>query len=60
MDWKLFWIGFLFLMTLNGYLNTKKEEDDNAFTIIFLKLFYLALTSLALHWLITYIKGVIK
>jgi hypothetical protein len=60
MDWKLFWYGVLFLMMLNGYLSTKKEEDDNAFTIMFVKLIYLVGSSFSLYWLITYLLGVIK
>jgi len=60
MDWKLFWYGVLFLIMLNGYLSTKKEEDDNAFTIMFVKLIYLAGSAFSLYWLITYLLGVIK
>ena len=49
MDWKLFWYGVLFLIMLNGYLSTKKEEDDNAFTIMFVKLIYLVGSAFSLY-----------
>ena len=60
MDWKLFWYGFLFLMMLNGYLSTKKEENDNTFVIISVKAFYFAGSCFSLYWLITYLLGVPK
>lgn len=58
MDWKLFWLGVLFLMMLNGYLGTKKEEFDNVFVITIIRLTYLAASAFSLYWLITYLQGV--